>query len=198
MEKNPNFKGTISLIGHSLGSVILYDLLTNQCETDKEDNDDETNENFDDFLTRLNLIEYKSLFEKEKINLESLELMVESDLVSIGIPMGPRKIILNQINKRLVQKNKIQVQSRIKAKLKRLNSSFEINDTKCNYGTAGTGQLIIKYPQLNFQIENFFALGSPISVFLTVRGESKIGTDFKFPTCNSFFNIFHPVLNNFF
>lgn len=205
MDKNPNFKGTISLIGHSLGSVILFDLLRNQNETDKEEDEkdekDIKDENFDNFLIRLDLIEYKSLFEKEKISLESLELMAESDLVALGIPMGPRKILLNQINKRLVQKNKIQVQSRIKTKLKRLNSSlsFEINDSRCNYGTAGTGQLIIKYPKLNFQVENFFALGSPISVFLTVRGEDKIGTDFKFPTCSSFFNIFHPVyINQFF
>lgn len=29
-ERNPTFKGQISVIGHSLGSVILYDILSNQ------------------------------------------------------------------------------------------------------------------------------------------------------------------------
>lgn len=29
-ERNPNFKGNVSLAGHSLGSLILFDLLQNQ------------------------------------------------------------------------------------------------------------------------------------------------------------------------
>ena len=29
-------------------------------------------------------------------------------------------------------------------------------------------------------------------MFLTFRGIEKLGTDFKFPTCDEFFNIFHP------
>ncbi len=29
-ERNPNFKGSVSLAGHSLGSLILFDLLQNQ------------------------------------------------------------------------------------------------------------------------------------------------------------------------
>ncbi len=60
------------------------------------------------------------------------------------------------------------------------------------YGLAGTGQLVVKYPQLNFKVAQFFALGSPIAMFLTVRGIDKLGTDFKFPTCPEFFNVFHP------
>ncbi|RNA25641.1 phospholipase DDHD2 isoform X1 [Brachionus plicatilis] len=197
MEKNPNFKGTISLIGHSLGSVILYDLLANQSEVEKQEIETEKTEkgeNLDSFLTKLDLIEFKKLFENEKICLKSLELLTESDLISLGIPMGPRKVILNEIKTKLVHKDKIQVQSRIKKNLTRLNSNLsdQTNETNCNYGTAGTGQLIIEYPKLNFKVENFFALGSPIAVFLTVRGEDKITTDFKLPTCSSFFNIFHP------
>lgn len=43
-ERNPNFKGSVSLAGHSLGSLILFDLLQNQtgsqsCNDEKMDVD---------------------------------------------------------------------------------------------------------------------------------------------------------------
>jgi len=52
---------------------------------------------------------------------------------------------------------------------------------------------MIHYPQLVFQPSNFFALGSPIAMFLTVRGVDCLGEEFQLPTCPGFFNIFHPV-----
>lgn len=60
-------------------------------------------------------------------------------------------------------------------------------------GDAGTGIPFIRYPQLDFSPENFFALGSPVAMFLTVRGVASLGEDFQLPTCPGFFNIFHPV-----
>lgn len=59
-------------------------------------------------------------------------------------------------------------------------------------GTAGTGQPFINYPQLNFHPKAFFALGSPIGMFVTIRGIDNLGKDFILPTCPAFFNIFHP------
>lgn len=35
-QRNPNFKGAVSLTGHSLGSLILFDLLQNQRENSKD------------------------------------------------------------------------------------------------------------------------------------------------------------------
>lgn len=60
-------------------------------------------------------------------------------------------------------------------------------------GLAGTGQPFVRYPQLEFAPSNLFALGSPIGVFLSVRGVQQMGENFKLPTCPRFFNIFHPV-----
>ena len=34
---------------------------------------------------------------------------------------------------------------------------------------AGTGQSFVDYTELDFKPENFFAIGSPIGLFLTVR-----------------------------
>lgn len=52
--------------------------------------------------------------------------------------------------------------------------------------------MLVKYPKLDFNVENFFALGSPIATFLTVRGIDRLGVDYRLPTCKNFFNIFHP------
>ena len=59
-------------------------------------------------------------------------------------------------------------------------------------GAAGTGQPYINYPQLTFHPRAFFALGSPIGMFVTVRGIDTLGEDFVLPTCPAFFNVFHP------
>ena len=60
-------------------------------------------------------------------------------------------------------------------------------------GVAGTGQPTVRYAKLNFEPANMFAVGSPIGLFVTVRGVTSFGLDFKLPTCASFYNIFHPV-----
>lgn len=59
-------------------------------------------------------------------------------------------------------------------------------------GAAGTGQPYIHYTQLHFHPRAFFAFGSPIGMFVTVRGIDMLGEDFALPTCPAFFNIFHP------
>ena len=85
-ERNPYFNGKISLIGHSLGSVICYDLLSHQLENQRVENtsSEKTSEksessaqsvdkeSLESFLTRYNLIEFKDLFAKEKVTMKSL------------------------------------------------------------------------------------------------------------------------------
>ena len=85
-ERNPYFNGKVSLIGHSLGSVICYDLLTHQTENDLEEEttiDKKSSENLsssqsndtetlESFLKRSDLSEFKDLFDKEKISMKSL------------------------------------------------------------------------------------------------------------------------------
>jgi hypothetical protein len=63
---------------------------------------------------------------------------------------------------------------------------------KLKNGLAGTGQIMVKYPQLCFRVAKFFAMGSPIAMFQTVRGIERLDRDFKLPTCDEFYNIFHP------
>ncbi|XP_065074258.1 proline-rich protein 36 isoform X2 [Ochlerotatus camptorhynchus] len=129
LERNPSFTGGVSLAGHSLGSLILFDLLCHQKGTPMETE----NSNPD-----------------------------RSPFLSAHPSPRPiaHKCCQQQIN-------------------------YEV-------GPAGTGQPYITYPQLMFNPKKFFALGSPIGMFVTVRGIDALGQDFKLPTCDGFFNIFHP------
>lgn len=54
-------------------------------------------------------------------------------------------------------------------------------------------QASVRYPRLRYQPEIFFAFGSPIGMFLTVRGLKRIDPSYRFPTCRGFLNIYHPV-----
>jgi len=150
-----------------------------------------SNETLGEFLSKLDLTEYEILFDKEKITMKSLILLSESDLIRIGLPLGPRRLIIDELNKKLANFEAEDIDRKIKASLESYQTDSKEAINFC--GLAGTGQLMIKYPQLNFKIDNFFALGSPIGAFITVRGIEKLGTEFKLPICENFFNIFHPV-----
>ncbi|XP_044765161.1 SEC23-interacting protein [Coccinella septempunctata] len=115
-KRNPSFKGRVSLCGHSLGSLILFDLLSHQQSPEKDS--------------------------KEACN--------------AGQSIKPDRRISHM------------------------------------YGATGAGITRIHYPQLTFQPKALFAMGSPIGMFVTVRGLDSLGEDFALPNCESFFNIFHP------
>ncbi|KAJ9577954.1 hypothetical protein L9F63_025185, partial [Diploptera punctata] len=114
-ERNPTFDGGISVGGHSLGSLILFDLLFHQKVPEGETQQDS-------------------------------------------------KSILSSDDK---------TEKREDASKDEHNSNQKIN-------------------YLTFQPKAFFALGSPIGMFVTIRGIDTLGEDFRFPTCPKFFNIFHP------
>lgn len=52
------------------------------------------------FLNSLALDEFRELFAREKIDLRAVSLCNENDLKEIGLPLGPRKKILDAIKKR--------------------------------------------------------------------------------------------------
>ncbi|XP_060808470.1 uncharacterized protein LOC106134385 [Amyelois transitella] len=101
--RNPNYRGTVSLGGHSLGSVILYDLLCHQNNSGR----------------------------------------------------SPAKSMVGG-------------------------------------GTGADISPAVRYPALEFSPAALYALGSPIAMFECIRGVDSLGDKFCLPTCNHFFNIFHP------
>ncbi|KAK4884980.1 hypothetical protein RN001_001251 [Aquatica leii] len=118
-QRNPIFDGEISLVGHSLGSVIIFDLLSHQ------------------------------------------QVQQQNDKLKPNVT-GTRCILSHPSN------------------------------TRINLLSPTGNKLQLQCPQLKFYPLVFFAVGSPLGLFLTVRGIDKLGTEFSLPTCRHFFNIFHP------
>ncbi|XP_054660316.1 phospholipase DDHD2 isoform X1 [Grus americana] len=272
LQRNPLFKGGVSIAGHSLGSLILFDLLTNQKAAPEEDEhskevvralrqctdprgtpaalarcagatshrpaaaaaawgrggrDSRTHrrksasakhnprwlfsqgsrttsstggiEEVKEILKKLELSEYCDVFEKEKMDGQALFLCTEKNLKEMGIPLGPRMKILHYIS------SKMQTQDQSAAgpghsgesgaepgsPLQRDPESTD-DGRNCQYRDVGLGQVSANYPQLNYKPTIFFAFGSPIGMFLTVRGVKRINPNYSLPTCKGFFNIFHP------
>ncbi|XP_021579031.2 SEC23-interacting protein isoform X3 [Ictidomys tridecemlineatus] len=260
MSRNPDFKGRVSVAGHSLGSLILFDILSNQkdlnfskspgppavangvvkqphfqdkqmheesklalddsCDLDVENEEVLT---LQETLEALSLSEYVNTFEKEKIDMESLLMCTVDDLKEMGIPLGPRKKIANFVKlkaAKLEQKKaasekkammaastKGQDESAQKAKevasvpsessesKRKLPVGAYVSSVHIDYESfeVGTGQVSVIYSSLDFEPEIFFALGSPVGMFLTIRGVDKIDENYRLPTCKGFFNIYHPL-----
>ncbi|XP_061585065.1 phospholipase DDHD2 isoform X2 [Cololabis saira] len=216
--RHPEFNGPVSIVGHSLGSLILFDLLTNQ------KNGSEMRvpigvlpclsmDTLEQTLNRLGLQQYLDTLQTENLDLESLALCQDSDLKDLGIPLGPRKKILNYIGRmRLPEECKMaavqegqesQVPPNMNSDGKQSSglppkrSSFHraqsiTSAVDYEHFDVGIGQVSIDYPQLAFHPQMFFAFGSPIGMFLTVRGLKHIDPNYAFPTCKRFYNIYHP------
>uniref|UniRef100_A0A8C4E8B8 SEC23 interacting protein n=1 Tax=Dicentrarchus labrax TaxID=13489 RepID=A0A8C4E8B8_DICLA len=245
LKRNPDYRGGISVSGHSLGSLILFDLLSNQKNGSPalatsiiptangdtkqvtqgnnaatppavEEEPKEDGEEFEDLsavLEHLGLSEYKSTFDEERIDIESFLMCTVEDLKEMGIPLGPRKKIVKfveervkkQAARRAAQEKKAEV-SQVAApppaaealpdpSVKTLPAGNTVSSIHVdyNYFEVGTGQVSVVYHALDFEPVNFFALGSPIGMFLTVRGLEKIEETYQLPTCKGFFNIYHPL-----
>ncbi|XP_037637670.1 SEC23-interacting protein isoform X1 [Sebastes umbrosus] len=249
--RNPDYRGGTSVSGHSLGSLILFDLLSNQKnvstalatpiiptangETKQvaapvkqeitavtppavEEEPKEDGEEFEDLsamLENLGLSEYKNTFDEEKIDVESFLMCTIEDLKEMGIPLGPRKKIGKFVKERVNKQAARQAAQEKKAEVKEVSQvsapppvveappdpsvkTLPVGNSVSvpvdyNYFEVGTGQVSVVYHALDFEPMNFFALGSPIGMFLTVRGLEKIGETFQLPTCKGFFNIYHPL-----
>ncbi|NXT32253.1 DDHD2 Phospholipase, partial [Pelecanoides urinatrix] len=197
LQRNPLFKGGVSIAGHSLGSLILFDLLTNQKAAPEEDEHSEEGsrttssnrgiEEVKEILKKLELSEYCDAFEKEKMDRQALFLCTEKNLKEMGIPLGPRMKILHYISSKMEMQRGAEPGS----PLQRDPHSTD-DGRNCQYRDIGLGQVSANYPQLNYKPTIFFAFGSPIGMFLTVRGVKRINPNYSLPTCKGFFNIFHP------
>lgn len=231
MDRNPDYRGSVSVAGHSLGSLILFDLLSNQNistsmpvaptangvepqvsapETqapptasppaEEGEEPDDTFKDLRSVLDCLGLSEYTETFEQEKIDLEAFFMCTVDDLKEMEIPLGPRKKIAKFVQERLTKqaeeravKQHPPVAAPQTADPEPLPVGVSSVHVNYNYFKVGTGQVSVTYHSLDFEPVSFFALGSPIGMFLTVRGLEKIDETYQLPTCKGFFNIYHPL-----
>eukprot|EP00057_Strongylocentrotus_purpuratus_P034703 XP_796242.3 PREDICTED: phospholipase DDHD2 [Strongylocentrotus purpuratus] len=258
-ERNPDFCGQASLIGHSLGSLIAFDLLKHQGDGDEAESEENLIKSevfrdkpptpapsaesltpsssnasllsgaalddgpavisLEESLESMGLLDLLPKFEEERIDMESLLMCSDADLKEMGIPLGPRKklggFLRDQATKEAKRKEGRMQQEQTRAEQKaveeerqrreELNASTAVQPSRdglhpamsvhVDYepGLEGVGQPFVNYPQLDFNPACFFALGSPIGMFLTTRGVGRVGENYRLPTCPFMFNVFHPL-----
>ncbi|XP_067410887.1 phospholipase DDHD1 isoform X2 [Emydura macquarii macquarii] len=142
--RNPEFEekgGKVSIVSHSLGCVITYDIMTGWNPV------------------RL----YEQLLQKEEEDLEDCWMSYEEQHLLEELYITKQR--LREIEERLHE---------LKA------------------------STISKTPALKFKVENFFCMGSPLAVFLALRGirpGNSGSQDHILPRtiCNRLLNIFHPT-----
>uniref|UniRef100_A0A3B4B3Z5 DDHD domain containing 2 n=1 Tax=Periophthalmus magnuspinnatus TaxID=409849 RepID=A0A3B4B3Z5_9GOBI len=193
-ERHPEFKGAVSIVGHSLGRFSILHIITTKM-MQEESNCQAQHDHLEEFLTQMDLQQYLTLLQAEDLDLESLVLCRDNDLKDLGIPLGPRKKILNAARRKDLSAsdhNDNQSSGLVtqQSQLHRAQSVTSAVDYE--HFDVGIGQVSIDYPQLAFHPQTFFAFGSPIGMFLTVRGLKRIDPNYTFPTCKSFYNIYHP------
>ena len=147
--KLTEFSGRVSLVGHSLGSIISWDILAHQLRVD------ESRPGLPDVPSHGSLASTISGYfspTTEMSYLYGYAPEVTSPTVDGGTnPYAPTIPALHQ------------------------------------------SAPLYQYPQLEFEVDNFFLLGSPVAVFLMIRNQRKpLSEDFSLPGCHRVFNIFHP------
>uniref|UniRef100_A0A8C8J7C9 SEC23 interacting protein n=1 Tax=Oncorhynchus tshawytscha TaxID=74940 RepID=A0A8C8J7C9_ONCTS len=220
LQRNPDFKGGISVSGHSLVSHFsLKQVASPAVATSPAAVEEEPKEEGKEFvdlssaLEHLGLSEYQSTLEQEKIDLESFLMCTVEDLKEMSIPLGPRKKIAKFVKERAIKQvaqekkaAEVKVASQEVVPAQSIEPLPGPGTTKLpvggayssvhvdyNYFDVGTGQVSVVYHTLDIEPVNFFALGSPLGMFLTVRGLKKIEENYQLPTCKGFFNIYHPL-----
>ncbi|XP_053407052.1 phospholipase DDHD2-like isoform X2 [Mercenaria mercenaria] len=186
-------------------------------ESGDQSEEEESTLTLAELLSKVGLHDKQTLFEQEQIDMEALIMCSESDLKDLGLPMGPRKKLQGILKEEQMKKDKKQrdqerktkqaedrklreqLAAEMAAQQQQQREQQQKNDHQGSsltvdylVGVGGTGQPQIKYTQLKFSPVCCFALGSPVGMFLSARGVETIGEDFKLPTCQKYFNIFHP------
>ncbi|CCD70557.1 Intracellular phospholipase A1 [Caenorhabditis elegans] len=133
---NPQFNGHVSVFGHSLGSVICYDVLT----------------------------QYSPLMLFDKYVTKSIDEYLKRD--DTNASEEARKAL-----------------EAMKLAREQLRDNLE----------GGIHKLLVtKEEQLEFKVKYLFAVGSPLGVFLTMRGGESTDLLSKATNVERVFNIFHP------
>eukprot|EP00977_Amphora_coffeiformis_P014503 scaffold4063_cov178-Amphora_coffeaeformis.AAC.5 len=146
------FRGRISLIGHSLGSVLSFDILANQ--------------NIDLYVGD------QEGFIPGVASQDSLESFVSARSTErSGEGSGSNEGTEHDMEPEL----------------------FVPTATPNEVQTTTMHRHQFAYPQLDFEVDNFFLLGSPLAVFLMIRNQQQpLREDYYLRGCQRVFNIFHP------
>ncbi|CAJ0964123.1 unnamed protein product [Ranitomeya imitator] len=182
LERNPKFKGRISVTGHSLGSLILFDLLTNQVDAEENvplkaktsvlKSELKTNkQTLEDVMNQLELPEFTHVFEREKMDIDALGLCSEQDLENMGIPLGPRQKIVHYIKHRRPPLHDTKCTAPGSSPKKEFTPPPSMSGSTSSmanyeYGDVGIGQPLLQQKKLQFPASIDIRDAYPLQKFL--------------------------------
>uniref|UniRef100_K3X310 DDHD domain-containing protein n=1 Tax=Globisporangium ultimum (strain ATCC 200006 / CBS 805.95 / DAOM BR144) TaxID=431595 RepID=K3X310_GLOUD len=164
----------VSIIAHSLGAIICFDVLNHQniytqtphrkrdAESSSTDNEDE------DFTDNEDDSESTNGFEAMLVDRLHQRSQGESECNATS----------GRLNGTWKPENGV-----ARSLFRRRREGKRAPQTRQQHPVA--------VPKLAFEVEDLFCFGSPVGLFLNVRGQ-KIDRDFRLPTCHRLFNIYHP------
>lgn len=147
----------VSIVAHSLGSIIAFDILNNQAVYQTRTSESSNGDVADG--------ESGATDDESSVDNEGIETANEAQRKPS--PRSSRRNNLSGLNKRKKRKNSMSTMPQRPAKP------------------------MVFVPKLAFGVENLFCFGSPVGLFLNVRGQ-KIDRSFVLPACKRLFNIYHP------
>ncbi|MFS8022281.1 putative DDHD domain, alpha/Beta hydrolase [Helianthus anomalus] len=239
LKRNPGYDGKVSLYGHSLGSVLSYDILCHQetltspfpmewiykdkikyesCTPNdmKSSGYDSRGKNFNDIVTLDQVGHGVDRVQSETVSREEDGpddcKKIDGEVLACGLDQTDEDVFRHDENTTV---NSLRDEiDRLNARIKELESKKaeggQVENESVSKGsschqneTLKSYTPLIKYTKLEFKVDTFFAVGSPLGVFLSLRnvriGIGK-GKDYwdneniieEMPSCRQMFNIFHP------
>jgi DDHD domain len=172
------FRGRVSLIGHSLGSIIAWDILAHQIP-----------------IKRMESTDMESCGKAEA----TLDMGEKGEGKQINLVDGWEDVTDVRPQESLSSSNGDPGEREEFGSARQLpaSSTTGVEDEK-NRGDGPASRLrnaqsSWQYPKLTFDVDNAFMLGSPIAVFLMVRNQRQpLSEAFSLPGCPRLYNIFHP------
>jgi DDHD domain len=132
-----SYSGRVSIVGHSLGSIIVWDILSNQSDPGQS--------------TGIRSVPSQPIFDSSAAFLT---------------PSTKRSFLYGYAPESTARKE------------------------DCSISLANPSHVC---HNLEFKVDNFFLLGSPVAVFLMIRNQRRpLSEDFALPGCSRVFNIYHP------
>ena len=158
--KMTGFDGDVSIVGHSLGSIITWDILDNQ-------------RGFRDSLQRTGRIGFR-----ERSSSSTFPGENETQVPDLTVPDVGSSVVNEQGQE----------------STEAATHDIEHVEHQGRALSVPKEEALPDYPQLDFNVDNAFMLGSPIAVFLMIRNQrNPLPLEFKLPGCSQIFNIFHPL-----
>ncbi|KAF3340766.1 Phospholipase SGR2 [Carex littledalei] len=225
LKRNPGYSGKVSLYGHSLGSVLSYDILCHQNRLISPFPIDTVtfeavNDQGDDVVSGLHQsdlstsppekvdrdmchhVSFSDEIVTDDLKLDNGETShaLETELEGEKLENGEHISSLEEVKMlkaRIAQLEQgEEPKSENKQSILRKVSKVQ-NDKEISY------KPYIRYTKLDFKVDTFYAVGSPLGVFLALRNvrigigqghdywqDEKIQEEM--PSCRQMFNIFHP------